>query len=321
MPRPLRLLAPLLVFAVLYTATASFYARVASREEKARDQAIEGLRARQVLFLGDSHTQYGIDDRVDPGIADLATSNELYLFTLAKVRRLKPRVAVVSLWVHSFLPYYESRLGRLLTARYDMVWNQLLPDERRELLRRSGFEEAAFIRARGIVPFLGRGIPGAARDPRASFGGFAERGPSLGVSASRALRRFREMTDTRGPFPSSLQVSFLRALLAQLQSDGTEVILLVTPVHEGLRGLIESDWGPRYRELLAEIVRDYRVRLWDESARALPDDHFRDPDHLSARGARRFTRMLVGRLQDEGLLVSEGGNRAGPGTPEPRPQD
>lgn len=318
--RPLAILPPLLVFGVLYAATATFYARGAAREEQAREQVIEAMRARQVLFLGDSHLQYAIDDRVDSRIANLATSNELYLFTLAKVRRLKPRVAVVSLWVHSFLPYYESRLGRVLTARYDMVWNQLLQGERRELLRHSGFEEAAFIRARGIVPFLGRGIPKAARDPRASFGGFAERGPAPGVSADVVRGRYREMTETPGPFPLALQVRFLRTLLAQLEGDGTEVILLVTPVHEGLRGLMEPEWGPRYRELLAEIVRDYRVRLWDESARALPDDHFRDPDHLSARGARRFTRMLVRRLEDEGLLVSATGTQAGPLPGQARPE-
>lgn len=303
--RPLALLPPVLVFGVLYSATALFYARVSSREEEARAKVAEQMQGRQVLFLGDSHVQYAIDDRLDPRIANLATSNELYLFTLAKARRLKPRVAVVSLWVHSFLPYYESRLGRVVAARYDVIWGQLLPEERDQVLRRSGFEEAAFIRARSIVPFLGRGLPSASADSRASFGGFAEGGPSPGVSPDVVRRRYREMTEAPGPFPLPLQSSFLRALLTELRSEGSEVVLLVTPIHEGLRGLVESEWGPPYRELLAGLVRDFGVRIWDESARTLPDDHFRDPDHLSARGARRLTRMLVRRLEDEGLLVNE----------------
>ena len=313
--RPLALLPPVLVFGVLYSATALFYARISAREEEGRARVVEQMQGRQVLFLGDSHVQYAIDDRLDPRIANLATSNELYLFTLAKVRRLKPRVAVVSLWVHSFLPYYESRLGRVVAARYDVVWGQLLPDERGQVLRRSGFEEAAYIRARGIVPFLGRGLPSTSPDPRASFGAFAEHGPSPGVSIGVVRRRFREMTESPGPFPLPLQSSFLRALLTGLRSEGTEVILLVTPIHDGLRALIDSEWGPRYRELLADLVRDFHVRLWDESARILPDDHFRDPDHLSARGARRLTRMLIRRLEDEGLLVSEAVIPASPSPP------
>jgi len=306
----LAFLPPLLVFALLYSATALVYGRASARTEKARDELIEEMRGRQVLFLGDSHVQYAIDDRVDSRIANLATSNELYLLTLAKARRLKPRVAVLSLWVHSFLPYYESRLGRVLTARYDTVWSQLLPDERKELLRRSGFEEAAFIRARGIVPFLGRGLPFTSRDSRASFGAFSERGPSPGVAPDLVRRRFREMTETPGPFPLPLQASFLRTLLGELRDGGTEVILLVTPVHGALRELIDVGWGPRYRELLDDLSRDFPVRLWDESARAVPDADFRDPDHLSARGARRFTKVLVSRLEDEGLLVREGGLQA-----------
>ena len=54
----------------------------------------------------------------------------LAVFTLQKLRRFRPRLAVIGTGVHNLLPYYEKSLGPVFLSRFD-IWSPTMTGEER----------------------------------------------------------------------------------------------------------------------------------------------------------------------------------------------
>jgi hypothetical protein len=297
-----RVLYVALVLGTLSAGTLAWYRKAWAARAGARERILDKVSRRPVVFFGDSHIACAIDDEFDGRIANLGSANEFYLFTALKIRRVHPRVAVIGVWVHDFLPYFEDPLSRVALGHYDLWARDLSPEARADLMGRLTFEDEAYLFARSSIPFLGTQLSTDIPGPRQGLGGFMGYPSRPFVMSAAAIHRLEQMAEPTSHEPSSLQSRALDRILRQCHEDGTDVILLSTPVHGGLRRRL-PEWMTRsYETILADMATRHTFRRWDESARSMEPDAYYDPDHLTASGARDFTRSLLERLEGEGLL-------------------
>ena len=291
-----------LVLGSLSAATLEWYQRSQVRRAGVRERILDAVSRRPVVFFGDSHIACAIDDEFDGRIANLGSANEFYLFTALKIRRVRPRVAVIGVWVHDFLPYFQDPLSRVALGHYALWARDLSGEARNDLLAHLTFEDKAYFLARSTIPFLGTQLSTDIPGPRQGLGGFMGYPNRPFVMSTAASHRLEQMADSTSREPLSLQSRALDRILRQCDEDGTRVILLSTPVHGGLRRRLPEWMTQNYEAVLAEMAKRHTFGRWDESARSMEPDAYYDPDHLTASGARAFTRSLLERLDGEGLL-------------------
>lgn len=306
---PFRIVCFALIFGALDVGVDARYRRALARSTASREQVLDALSRRSVIFFGDSHIASGIDNDVDRRIVNVGNPNEYYILTAPKLRRLHPRVAVIGTWVHDFLPYFEDRFPKVVLAHYDLWSGSLSPDERGDLMGHLAFEDRAYLVGRGLIPFLGTELATEIQGERDGLGGFMDNASGSGPMSDAAAHRLEQMEGPASREPFSLQVRALDRLLGDCDATGTTVILLSTPVHPALRRRLPPWMTSIYDGVLAQMIERHHVRYWDESARPMPSGSFHDPDHLSSRGAAEFTRAVVLRLERDGLLPPRSGVR------------
>lgn len=288
--------------AALFVWASAEQASVDAEHLARRERVLRRFGERPAVFLGDSQIQCAIDDLTDPRLLNLGTGSEHYIFTIQKARLFRPRVAVVGVWIHAFLPYYERLVGRVYLSRYG-VWSLTMTEsERRDVLARADFETKAFSHLREYVPFLGTQFERSIAPLRAGFGNFFDLPGRAGFVGEEIRAWTSTMTVHRGRLRSSPQARDLKRLVDHLADRRIPVVLLSTPVQPQLREAIPPMAQDEFRQILASLGKAPAVRVWDDSALPLPEGSYRDSNHLSGDGAREYTRQLVARLETEGLL-------------------
>lgn len=92
----------------------------------------------------------------------------------------------------------------------------------------------------------------------------------------------------------------LADLVETYRRRGTRVVFAVPPLTAGYAPAPERD---SLLPLFAEVARRGRCEVWDYAAATPPDDLFRDPSHLSAKGRAHYSQALA--IQAARLLGKE----------------
>jgi hypothetical protein len=274
---------------------------LAGREQD-RLHTIERLGNRPVVFFGDSHIECSILEDDAHRLLNVGTSSEHYVFTLQKLRLLRPKTAVVGVGVHNFQPYYLGTLGPVFLSNYDFWAPHFRGDERSDVVRSLDLESGSFARLRGFVPFLGSGLEETVWAKRKGLGGFVDRGTESDVGDEAMRARLDEAFGQTSETPLEIQATYLDRLLAEGEHQGTRMILVSAPVSRRYREAIPAAAEKAFRGVLAELPRKHRFRHWDYSTTPAEDRLFRDPDHLNLPGAEWFTGEMLCRLEREGDL-------------------
>jgi hypothetical protein len=304
MPRNLPLRA--LLFAAIFTPAllglvARHRAFLAEREED-RLRTVERLGSRPVAFFGDSHVECSVLEDEEHRLLNVGTSSEHYVFTLQKLRLLRPRTAVVGVGVHNFQPYYLGTLGPVFLSNYDFWAPHLLPEERRDVVSSLDLESRWFARLRGVVPFLGSSFQETLWAKRKGLGGFVDRGTESDVGDEALRVRLEEAFHAASAAPLAIQAEYLDRVLAYGEREGIRMVLLSAPVCRRYREAIPPAAEQAFRGVIGGLSARRRFRHWDYSTMPVEDRLFRDPDHLNLPGAEWFTRELLCRLEREGDL-------------------
>jgi hypothetical protein len=93
----------------------------------------------------------------------------------------------------------------------------------------------------------------------------------------------------------------LERMVAGCADVGARVLLVGVPVTSSFRTAFTPAINSSYREFLADICRRHGCRFTDCRA-CVPDGGFVDAHHLSADGARYFSRLLVREVLDAAVL-------------------
>lgn len=279
------------------------------------------LRARpsldlEWLVMGDSHAKCGIDARLMPDAFNLATLGSHYYHTYYRLRHFLEREGGTAAFLILPLDTHSVawQRGRIEDAAY---WGQYL--DYGQLAWRTGrvTEYARRYLTEAWVPYAGRGD----RIVEAVLGrGAAEtRFPLVeghvqmpGDWSETPLEARLRLTATRCAFvhngyapPDAVMVAYIRDTLALCAAHGIQPVMVRFP-------LTGEAWAEidRHLDIAAidalfdELIAPYPDAIRLDFGYALADDlHlFNDPDHLNAEGAQVFTRLLVERLQAEGLI-------------------
>jgi hypothetical protein len=291
-----------LAFVGLFAWASALQADIDSEHLTRRQRVLRRFGDRPAVFFGDSQIQCAVNDGLDPRILNLATGSEHYVFTLQKARLFRPRVAAIGTWVHAFLPYYESLIGRVYLNRYG-IWRLAMTEaERRDILDRADFETASFGRTREYIPFLGTQFERRIATLRVGFGNFFELPGRAAFVEMEIPGWAQSLTVPGGAIRDSLQARDLARLVSHLGGRGIRVVLLSTPIRPELRAVIPPAAQAEFRQLLADLGRAPAVRYWDDSALQLTPGDFWDSNHLSGEAAAHYTEHLIARLEAEGLL-------------------
>lgn len=308
MPRNLafRVLVFVLVFTPGFLWLLGRHRAFLAERETDRLRTIERLKSRPVAFFGDSHVECSIIEDDEHRLLNVGTSSEHYVFTLQKLRLLRPKTAVVGVGVHNFQPYYLGALGPVFLSNYDFWSPHLLPEERRDVVGSLDLESRWFARLRGVVPFLGSSFQETLWAKRKGLGGFVDRGTESDVGDEALRTRLAEAFGQVSGTPVPIQEKYLERVLEQGERQDTRMILVSAPVCRRYREALPAAAETAFRGVLARLAAKRHFRHWDYSTTPVEDRLFRDPDHLNLPGAEWFTKEMLCRLEKEGDLDPSG---------------
>lgn len=285
-----KVLAILALILTIFVILCSYYS---IRLNKAHFYTIPG---KEIVFIGDSRVETGLNDRLDNKTFNVAQSAESYLYSYIKLRKLLPlnkgikRVVLgfsdLNLHVHMDDWYYKDQPLQFKVSNFLFL---MRPDEVL-LLARNNFSATVL----GIIDY-----------PKFKFDVFKNMKPgdkinTLGVGRFEPqygvqlkvgnLVEAKTMMDDQHFRLSLPQVKFLDKIAQLCKQQGVELILLSTPLHKSYQtGSRHSQvfWKEHYPNL----------RYLDFTTYQLSDSLYVDFEHLNDKGAEHFTRIVLDSLQ------------------------
>ncbi|HTX68114.1 MAG TPA: hypothetical protein VMH50_03075 [Thermoleophilia bacterium] len=255
------------------------------------------------VIAGDSHTETALDDRAIPGAVNISRPAEHLLFTFEKLQLVLPRnpgvrTVVLGLGFHNFSAFFE-RFGRrraVVRLSYQDAFPTLDAEARWFLLLHD--PAGLLLWAGAIVRSEAAGLLHAERYADYGFWGHPYRSEGSDLSdtavAGEIALHFYRGRDRLQAF-ASREGPYLDRIVRLCAERRVRLVLINTPLNPRYAERVPPPFVRRYDDALRPI-RAAGVALLDYHALALPDDWYGDGDHLNARGAASFSRMVAADL-------------------------
>lgn len=266
-----------------------------------------------VLVIGDSHPECGLNPDAMKGVVNVSLSAEHYLLTYSKMKVLldaNPRIHTVILGYsfHNLNQFYDDFLKK---DDHGQEWLDayfpLLDAEGRDMVRAApGFLISRLKYHYGFplrmdFPILYKLLRGTLRVSDFYFWGQFREGIK-NLLEDKYLKRTIDIhfyQEGRVQGLSPLQIYYLFRMAEDCERRRVNLVLLMTPLHKTYRTNIPPGFLGFYRGLGETLIRRYpRAQFWDFSELPLPDNFFRDSDHMSKDGAAYFSRMIMRCLEN-----------------------
>lgn len=237
------------------------------------------------LIIGDSHISCGLDDSFIEGAKNIANTNEAYIYTYAKLKKVlknNPHIDTVFLGVgvHNFSNYVDKNL-------YTLLANNLFFIEESQFLEIYKFQEKEFNqRIEPIIPLLRNNIKFLfSYDPIIFFGGFKTYENSDGDKLEYIKNRIK--TQFLGFKESKIQLNYLDSISQICYKKNIKLIAINTPV--------SIDY---YKNLPDSCIEKYNKITSNLNVINIPNsflsktDYLPDGDHLSLSGSKKTSIFL-----------------------------
>jgi hypothetical protein len=248
----------------------------------------------ETLILGSSLTYYGvIPSEYGPGTLNLANVSQLYEWDYLLLKRyaaLMPRLRLVIIPV-SYCSFFDPPFTEADEWWYETYYQLYMGVKRHSWLSRYGSEVANFPVYAGKVRNILQGREGVVSDADGFGLGYTVEARQLNwESTGPATARRQTAPDDRYV---SYNLEYLNRLVELCRELGAEPVLVTTPWWHTYRESLEPSQRDRSKALAADVARRYGLRYLDFSADGrFVDEDFYDADHLSDRGALKFTHLL-----------------------------
>ncbi len=269
-----------------------------------------------VIIMGDSHTQTGIDETLLSRSVNVSANSMHYLYSYVILKTLLPanpqvKAVVLGYSYHNLNEYYDGLLRDEKQARFKLGDYYLLFGKEEESVVRA--ESLAFYEANAKYHF---GLPIQINPQlywKAVFGPLTARDfPFWGKtytskhsnisrdSLIKTLERHFYRTDCKTfQDHSDLQKRYLEKIIEMCRSRGVRVYLLITPLHPAYRANIPQNFTRKFQQWTSELESKYQnLIVWDHANDGYADFMYGDADHLNRYGARIFTRIINRRLDE-----------------------
>jgi hypothetical protein len=263
----------------------------------------------EILLLGNSHINYGVDPGMLPGRTVVLGLHWNDVFEVRhQVRVLLPgmprlHTAIISLSYFSF--QWDNAVGDdkfYLSSRHLFYAEQRLgpwiPGDFGNYVVGKTFWLSRPDHGYNVVAGLRRGIEWEPVDPPVQSWEDLEEDAKL--RAERFMRSTGVMMESRDDL---LQAAYDATVetVRMLQSRGVRVILVTPPLHQTYRSRIQATPIPtRMRRMAHRIATEHDVVWIDGHASGLSEyaELFMDSDHLNPAGRALFTRWMLEKLEE-----------------------
>lgn len=239
------------------------------------------------LFIGDSHIQKAIDDRLIPNSLNVATSSESFYFTYYKLIMLldnNPTIekVFVGFSYHSISNYYDRFVSGDYSAAIAPKYFYLLPHKEQIKL--------IYWNKDNLVPFIKSTFKHGFGDDNSTncgpyLGGFLNEYKKSNPIESSMDKRLITQYYNQGEMNSfsDLNILYLKKIINLCKAKGIEVYTLNTPLYNYYSNKVPNE----YRVKFNYIISSNQLNHIDLSNLKLIEECFiPDGDHVSNIGAR-----------------------------------
>lgn len=284
----------LLITATFLVGGGCLIARLVLRSEYA------DARKHPVLFCGDSHVLCGLDPSYWAGSSNLAAHSKASEVVRAELdgifnREVSSSVSTVIVNLPSHVFSYMTPQGKRLTE--ELFFSSLLGES---IPFRDGTPVGYWGMMHGLPRMLstilltgkdGHSIMGYSPSSRSLWTESSQRKDGDGYPCFLKDAIERHYHDTSPPEALAGVRRLYLDMHSCVESKGTHLYLVRLPCHPRYRHLVPHE-NERCFQLLVSSLRQqgcHFIDLWDFP---LPEDYFRDGDHLNSRGAAFVTKYL-----------------------------
>ena len=252
----------------------------------------------QTILIGDSHAQYGFNDKIIPRSLNLSNRSEKFIWTYLKIQKFlnfnkQVNHIVLSVSYHSFMKTNDTEIfgdeRSFFYSRYGFLFGN---EDYLNILNENKFNKDLllnFLKYNLGVPIEGHreirrrilDLLFKNRGKEEFFGHFLEDKENV-LTSERLKRTVDRHFMIKGH--SYLQVLYFQKIIRLVRSKGVRLTLLTLPVHaDYLRDVPLREL--QYLNRLAFENKDTGVNYINLSHLKVKDSHFKDFDHLNGIGA------------------------------------
>lgn len=262
---------------------------------------------KQIVLIGDSHSECAFDDSVVNGLANYSQMGESYFYSYFKIKKLidqNPNLNTLlieisntqidkntdrRIWGDKYLPFKLPIYGSFM----DVESLGLLLENNSK-----GFKASIFPLLKNNTKMLFKGV-----NYTNDIGGYHYLTTTINDSIAEydaiAIDTVSEKGNSKENFDSRIyELDYLRKIIEYGESRGLTVFLVRSPLHSKYEGFVnESDF-------IKKIKTEFStVEFLDFAYFPLSDEHFADVGHLNYKGARVFSKWFDN-LVERGLLTN-----------------
>ncbi|HAS46886.1 MAG TPA: hypothetical protein DCS93_40750 [Microscillaceae bacterium] len=296
-----RALISTLLFFLLFAMVEGWYFWQRSQQHTLFNRALYTLKADSVLFLGNSHMNFGLNTSYLKQGTNLAYPSEPLLFTLLKIKLLNPKTVVIALNPQHLQKHNEDAFknGLLSTPNYLYLYEKLDRDAQQDVHQHTPSEQWLFFKAKQWLPFLGSRLSFKSMAVNQPLGGFephhAPEAPLLPQMFKHRLETV--FTDYRYQ-KSVLQLKYLKKIIAHCHQKKVQLIFLSFPLHREFYKKIPSTVFKEFKTTLQPLKQIGHFEHWDYTTHYQnKPELFYDPDHLNTDGAKAFSQVINIRMK------------------------
>lgn len=250
------------------------------------------IQKRNIIILGDSHAERGIDPSLFYDAENYALPGEPYYITYWKLQKIN-QIAQIDTLILSFAPHN-------LAGKYQHCLEQ--KDSAEEMIRRSypltnvlGKAEQIPLNFKALLKVLWKDLCFFPKNDFNHYLGFFF--PKQGnnpIDPQKALDYYYSPVHSNFTY-SEANIDYLDSIAAYSQKHHIRLILVNTPQHQAYTSKLPPPIKTRY----SSIANDFKtqgIELINGDYFNYPDSLFKDVDHLNWQGANQFTRDLVAKM-------------------------
>lgn len=241
------------------------------------------------VFVGDSHIEQSINDKLAKGIRTFAQSGDCYLYTYCKVTKLikdNPHIKNVFISVDYHNVDITAEEWYSYTGYLDFKVPQTFA-----LFGQSEYRTLLHFNPWGFIKCLPKtlSISDRLKEDKTyidRIGAYQPSSVKLSMDSINIYRKSKYLLKA-----SDIQLIYLKRLIKFCKARGKNVFLLTSPVHSSVRRIAELD------KIIERIAIHAQVNHLNYRDFKLKDEHYSDIFHLNQDGAKVFTNYLMTNLE------------------------
>ncbi|WP_163381273.1 hypothetical protein [Cyclobacterium sp. SYSU L10401] len=256
---------------------------------------------KEIIILGDSHTETGINDSLDVQLNNISQASETYFFTYFKLKNIfsikKPKKVILGFSPHNLSFFQDEKTYAINgSERYKDLYPKYF-----FCLNTSGIKDI-ISNSNGnllstFIPTLKINIKSIIGNENAYIGQYLKSEKSIldtNLINEKINIHFYPKGETVYDI-SQLQIDYIKKINDLCRKNNIEFYLVYMPLHKLYKDKIPSEFNEAYREIVNQLKKEGIVHL-DYSLIDLPDKCFLDGDHLNSFGSEIITLQLLNDL-------------------------